>query len=76
MASGHVDKTKPLRALSDSAWGALESTCRGQVASHLYNAGIWDRLFREGLIEQTSIRGSSRIYTATDAGRAKLAARP
>lgn len=72
MPSGHVDKAKPLRPLSDFAWYALARACEGQVASHLYNSGVWDRLSREGLIEQVGLRGGSRLYEATAAGREKM----
>jgi hypothetical protein len=75
MASGHVDKSKPLRPLSPRAWDALADAASGPVASHRHNAGVWDRLGREGLIEQTGVRGGSRIYEATAAGREKMKGR-
>lgn len=75
MASGYPNKTK-LRPLSSYAWSALAAACAGPVASHLHNAGVWDRLVREGLIDQTGTRGGSRIYEATAAGCEKLKERP
>jgi hypothetical protein len=72
MSSGHVDRSKPLRPLTEHAWDALADACAGPIASHHHNAGVWDRLFREGLIDQRATRGGSRIYVATEAGHAKL----
>lgn len=76
MPSGHIDKAKPLRPLSTYAWAALEAAARTPTASHLYNAGVWNRLRREDLVEQVALRGSSVIYSATEAGRTKLARAP
>jgi hypothetical protein len=72
MPSGHIEAGAPLKPLSAHAYGWLRALERFPARCHMINAGVSDRLLREGLIAQVPIRGEWEI---TDAGRAKLAAR-
>lgn len=81
MPSGHVDKSKPLRPLTAHAWAILDSLSRGPLASYTVNAGVHDRLRREGLAEErdahpygTSAQRKPYLFI-TAAGRAKLEGR-
>lgn len=79
MTSGTPDPSK-LNPLSDHARGVLESIARAPVASLEINAGVWDRLYRERLIEGVELKspfkshaGKSILHAKiTDAGLAKL----
>lgn len=71
MATGHVDKTKPLKPLSAHAWRMLAWLAEEAVASHLINPGVHDRFRREGLAHTDGGR-----TTITEAGREKLKERP
>lgn len=77
MPKGYPDPNN-LKPLSAHAWKVLrwirENGAAG-VGSHEFNAGVADRLRREGLIEDMPSE-SRRRYRITKAGHAKLDGRP
>ncbi len=75
MVSGHPTPGK-LHPLRWPTIAALRQTARAPMEHHIMNAGVSDRLLREGLIEQATewTRGKPRpVWRITDAGRARLA---
>lgn len=73
MPSGHVDKSKPLKPLTEHAWSCLEWIARGPVPRHEINAGVVDRFVREGLADMQPMGNKGRYHVViTAAGREKL----
>lgn len=68
MPSGHVDRSKPLRPLSEKAWAALRLIGARKVLAFEINPGIRGRLYREDLIVDTG----HAYVVLTPAGHRKL----
>lgn len=76
MTSGHPTPGK-LHPLRKPTIDVLYQIGHRPVECHIVNAGISDRLLREGLIEQATewVRNKPRpVWRITDAGRARIAA--
>lgn len=63
-------KTHPLKPASITV---LRKLAEAPIRSFEINAGVRDRLTREGLAEEFSGRTARRYYRITDAGRKALA---
>lgn len=63
-------KTHPLSA---HAIGVLRRLARQSMFGCEINPGVRDRLWREGLAEPDEEGRGTRVWTITDAGRARLA---
>lgn len=63
-------KTHPLKPAS---LAILRELADGPIRSFEINAGVRDRLTREGLAEEYSGSAARRYYRITDAGRKALA---